>query len=77
MAVDVYNCIVKLANGTWITYHSVNHLAKFTKFIDLKYGDKWCFFNVYDKKDKSRSNNILASYQNGQNRNVPSGKTLS
>ena len=67
----VYNCSVKLANDKWVTYHSVNHLSKFVKFIDSK---EWLFFNVYDKEDKSMSNNILASYQNGKNRNVPTGK---
>ena len=69
----VYNCAVKLANGKWATYHSVNHLAKFVKFIDTK---EWLFFNVYDKEDKSKSNNILASYQNGKNRNVPTFKDI-
>lgn len=72
----VYNCIVKVANGSWITYHSVNHLAKFTKFIDTKFGEDWKFFNVYDKEDKSGNNNILASFQNGEKRNVPSTKSL-
>lgn len=76
MAVPVYNCIVKLSNGNWITYHSVNHLAKFTKFIDTKFGEEWQFFNVYDKLDKSNSNKILASYQNGTKRNVPSTKSI-
>lgn len=69
----VYNCSVKLLNGKWVTYHSVNHLGKFVKFIDSK---EWLFFNVYDKKDKSKSNDILASYQNGKNRNVPTGKHI-
>lgn len=67
----VYNCVVKLANDKWVTYHSVNHLGKFVKFIDSK---EWLFFNVYDKEDKSQSNDILASYQNGKNRNVPTTK---
>ena len=67
----VYNCTVKLSNGNWVTYRSVNHLAKFVKFIDSK---DWLFFNVYDKEDKSKTNNILASYQNGKNRNVPTTK---
>jgi hypothetical protein len=69
----VYNVTVKLANGNWVTYHSVNHLGKFVKFIDTK---EWLFFNVYDKEDKSKSNDILASYQNGKNRNVPTTKYI-
>jgi hypothetical protein len=69
----IYNCVVKLKSGAWVTYHSVNHLAKFVKFIDSK---EWLFFNVYDKEDKSHSNNILASYQNGDKRNVPIGKHI-
>ncbi|OXA65309.1 hypothetical protein B0A67_24570 [Flavobacterium aquidurense] len=69
----IYNCTVKLANGNWVTYHSVNHLGKFVKFIDTK---EWLYFNVYDKEDKSKSNNILASYQNGKNRNVPTTKDI-
>jgi hypothetical protein len=69
----VYNVTVKLANGNWVTYHSVNHLGKFVKFIDTK---EWLFFNVYDKEDKSKSNDILASYQNGKNRNVPTTKDI-
>lgn len=72
----VYNCIVKVANGAWITYHSVNNLAKFTKFIDTKFGEDWHFFNVYDKEDKSCNNNILAKFQNGENRKVPTTKNL-
>jgi hypothetical protein len=69
----VYNCCVKLTNGNWVTYHSVNHLSKFVKFIDSK---DWLYFNVYDKEDKSLSNEILGSFQNGKNRNVPSGKHI-
>ena len=69
----VYNVTVKLANGNWVTYHSVNHLGKFVKFIDTK---EWLYFNVYDKEDKSKSNDILASYQNGKNRNVPTSKDI-
>lgn len=69
----IYNCTVKLADGKWVTYHSVNHLAKFVKFIDTK---EWLFFNVYDKEDKSKSNNILVSYQNGKNRFVPTSKHI-
>lgn len=69
----IYNCTVKLADGNWVTYHSVNHLAKFVKFIDTK---EWLFFNVYDKEDKSKSNNILVSYQNGKNRIVPTSKHI-
>lgn len=68
-----YNITVKLKNNKWVTYHSVHHLAKFVKFIDSK---EWLFFNVYDKEDKSLSNDILASYQNGKNRNVPTGKHI-
>lgn len=71
-----YNCCVKLSNNNWVTYHSVNHLSKFVKFIDTK---EWLFFNVYDKEDKSCSNNILASFQNnvnGMSRNVPTGKHI-
>ena len=66
-----YNCCVKLSSGAWVTYRKVNHLAKFVKFIDTK---EWLFFNVYDNADKSKSNDILASYQNGENRNVPTTK---
>ena len=69
----VYNCSVKLANEKWVTYHAVNHLAKFVKFIDTK---ESLFFNVYVNEDKSESNNILASYQNGKNRNVPTTKNI-
>ena len=69
----IYNCTVKFANGKWAIYHSVNHLGKFVKFIDTK---EWLFFNVYDKEDKSKSNDILASYQNGKNRNVPTTKDI-
>ena len=71
--VKVYNCTVKLANGKWVTYHAVNHLGKFVKFIDTK---EWLFFNVYDNEDKSKSNVILASFQNGKNRNVPTTKNI-
>lgn len=65
---------MKLKSQTWITYHSVNHLQKFTDFLDKKYGENWLFFNVYDKNDKTKSNQILKSFQNGDNRNVPIGK---
>lgn len=70
----VYNCIVKLRNEKWVTYHSVNHLQKFTDFLDKKFEDNWLFFNVYDKNDKTKSNQILKSFQNGENRNVPTSK---
>lgn len=69
----VYNCTVLLSNDNWVTYHSVNHLAKFVKFIDTK---EWLYFNVYDKADKARPSKPLACYQNGKNRNVPNGKHI-
>lgn len=72
----VYNCCVRLKNEKWITYHKVNHLARFVKFLDRQFADQWLWFNVYDNSDKSKSNNILDSFQNGENRKVPAGKHL-
>jgi hypothetical protein len=70
----IYNCTVKLSNGNWVTYHSVKHLGKFVAFADNKLD--WLFFNVYDNADKSKSNDILGTFQNGKNRNVPSSKHI-
>ncbi|POR19422.1 hypothetical protein BWK57_13585 [Flavobacterium columnare] len=72
-----YNCSVKLNNGNWVTYRKVNHLAKFVKFLDSKFNNNWLWFNVYDNADKSNSNNILKSFQNGINRNVPDKRHIS
>lgn len=70
----IYNCCVKLKNECWVTYKAVNHLGRFVSFLDNK--KDWLFFNVYDNQDKSKANVILASFQNGLNRNVPTGKHL-
>ncbi|NJM80672.1 MAG: hypothetical protein HC854_15605 [Flavobacterium sp.] len=72
--VKVYNCIVKLNNEKWVTYRKINNLIRFVKFLDNE--KQWLFFNVYDNLDKSNSNNILASFQNGENRNIPTSRHL-
>ncbi len=81
MATIEYNCCVKLSNDNWITYHSVNNLIRFTKFLDKKFGStpKWLFYNVYDKweyKTNGATNVILENFTNGDNKKTPWGKTL-
>ncbi|MFK7102283.1 hypothetical protein V3471_15035 [Flavobacterium oreochromis] len=71
-----YNCSVRLSNNNWVTYRKVNNLKKFVKFLDDKFNENWLWFNVYDNNDKSYSNAILASYQNGKKRNVPVTKHI-
>ena len=80
----VYNCVVNHSKENWITYRSVNHLGKFVKFLDSKYGEhtnqRWNFFNVFDaeayKAKNKKKQEPLISYQNGKNRNVPTSKYI-
>lgn len=62
MAKLVYNAIVctndaNIGNKGFITYHKINDLIKFKKFISIKY-PKWTFANVYDNNTKAKLNMI-------------------
>lgn len=52
----MYTIIVKVLNRgrqIHITYHKVTDLKRFENFIDKQF-QKWYYFNVYDRKTRTR-----------------------
>jgi hypothetical protein len=65
MAKKEYNAIVftddtKIGNKGYITYHKINDLIKFNKFITEKYPN-WKFYTTYDNKTKEKLEVIKAN----------------
>ncbi|NBS44779.1 MAG: hypothetical protein EBT34_13825 [Acetobacteraceae bacterium] len=64
MAKVIYNAIVftddvKIGKQGYITYHKINDLIKFEKFISDKYPN-WKFYTIYDNLTKEKIEVIKA-----------------